>query len=438
MKVNLNGLAYTAVSGLIAGAVIGGIGGRLAMRAVAVIGGMTPEFSVGGTLAIVMIGAMMGALCGFLLGAIWPQLPGPALVKGAWFGATLSILVSILLFSAGDGELALATPPVRAALFGWIPLAWGGATTWLLLRLGFQSHLQSLADRQSRPTTFILFSFCLLLALVSMSSLVDESLSLPAFAIRFARVVDFRGLRTAHLIGSLLFVMFYSGLCFFVFWQGAGGRLAGVTATILLIFAAAFMQNGRVLASAFDLLGLGQRLADALRAVGLTGLLALLCLWPDGVFRPRWGRPLLAWWGFVWFGLWFLLPLFGLNPAELPEILLLLVIIGGLFSGLAARWLRYGQLSAGQRHVQRPLVLGLTAVLIVYLLVWISQMMYPDLHARGLPRIVTPLSFLPFLAPWLLLPLSFWLASRRLGERAPAAGSTALETASGVTDSISA
>ena len=62
--VDLNRIGAGLVTGAAAGALIGGIGARLAMRVVALLGEGVPSFSVGGTLGILLMGAVLGAIGG--------------------------------------------------------------------------------------------------------------------------------------------------------------------------------------------------------------------------------------------------------------------------------------------------------------------------------------------------------------------------------------
>lgn len=421
--IDLNRLAASALSGALTGAVIGGLGARLAMRGVALIGRMEPSFTLGGTLGICIMGAILGLLGGVLLGLVWRWLPGRALVGGATFGGILAALVAIDFLRASGGELDLAAPPVRAALFAWIPLAWGAATGWLYARL--EPRLAGAADRQVGPARLGLFGLCLLLAMIGMFSLASESLSLPPLMARYLSSLGWAGFRPTHALAMAIFALAYAGLCTLLFWQSGGNRMGSLAAVSLLLFAAGFVQSGRALTNALDFLGLGQALTGLLRAAGLGGLLASLLLWPDGGFRPAWGRlawgrPALAIWGGIWLLLWFLLPLFGLQPTALPEPVLLLAVVGGLLTGLAGQWQGYRQADATGRAIRRPVALAHTFVLSCYLLVWLAQMVYPELRARSLPPLATPLAFFPYLLPWLLLPFGFWLSAQRMEQPAMA------------------
>ena len=78
-----------AAAGMLAGALTG-LGARAAMRMVAdgVADGVAirPDFTVAGTLAIVLFGALLGAPLGVLYNAVADRLPGPARLRGIVFG----------------------------------------------------------------------------------------------------------------------------------------------------------------------------------------------------------------------------------------------------------------------------------------------------------------------------------------------------------------
>jgi len=70
----------------------------MAMRLVALAAGREPLFTLGGTLLIIMVGVVFGAVFGLLFTAMRQWFPGTALAKGIGYGAVFAgpILVSIL------------------------------------------------------------------------------------------------------------------------------------------------------------------------------------------------------------------------------------------------------------------------------------------------------------------------------------------------------
>jgi hypothetical protein len=132
--VDINRLGAALATGALLGASIGGVGARIAMRVVALLDEGAPSFTLGGTLAIVIMGGVLGALGGLgfalvrgLLRAGWGEETSPlrSIGAGAVYGGALAALTALPFFVIREGELALASPLVGAALFAWIPLAYG-------------------------------------------------------------------------------------------------------------------------------------------------------------------------------------------------------------------------------------------------------------------------------------------------------------------------
>ncbi len=155
-------------------------------------------------------------------------------------------------------------------------------------------------------------------------------------------------------------------------------------------------------------------LPGLLQAAGLSLMLVLLIILPDGRFAQRWTRPMIVAWC-VWSLLWFVNPLPGtpLDVSRWPEPLLVLVLATGLGYGLLAVAKRMRQSPPEQRRQIRPLFVGFATALSIFGLLWLSSLAMPDLKLRGLSFPSTLLAFGPYLVPWLLLPLSLVLAIRR-------------------------
>ncbi len=81
-----------ACAGLVAG-LLWGIGLRLAMRIMALLAGQSPEFSLGGTLIILLVGVFIGIPAGLIFVAIRKYLPG----SGAWKSLMFGLLVLLVL-----------------------------------------------------------------------------------------------------------------------------------------------------------------------------------------------------------------------------------------------------------------------------------------------------------------------------------------------------
>jgi hypothetical protein len=110
-------LSAGAAAGMIAGAAAG-LGARAAMRMVAdgVADGVAvrPDFTLAGTLAIVIFGALAGAPLGVLFNSLADRLRGPAAVRGLLFGVALLALIGPVFLRTEEffsvGRVALFIP----------------------------------------------------------------------------------------------------------------------------------------------------------------------------------------------------------------------------------------------------------------------------------------------------------------------------------------
>jgi len=84
-EVNRADRLRAATIGLLSGALAGlvaGVGARLAMRLVAVAGGVPPGFGIPGTLTILFVALLYGIAGGLLFVAVRERLPGTGLAQG--------------------------------------------------------------------------------------------------------------------------------------------------------------------------------------------------------------------------------------------------------------------------------------------------------------------------------------------------------------------
>jgi len=81
---------------MMAGAVVLGAGGRMVMRALAVIAEREVEFSFGGTIEVIAFGAIIGSIAGAAFVAIKKYLPGPAPLKGVLLGLLTFLTLAIV------------------------------------------------------------------------------------------------------------------------------------------------------------------------------------------------------------------------------------------------------------------------------------------------------------------------------------------------------
>ena len=131
---------------IVVGAVIGmlslGIGGRIAMRIIALTAGAPPGWSVGGTITVVALGAASGALGAVIrLFSAW-VVPGPRWAETVVFAFALALLT------------LRGLRPVQAlplALFASLVAAYGVMLETLWVRQGSSRAPRLAADATAPP-----------------------------------------------------------------------------------------------------------------------------------------------------------------------------------------------------------------------------------------------------------------------------------------------
>jgi hypothetical protein len=113
--------------GMMAGGVVLGVGGRMVMRALAVIAEREVDFSFSGTIEVVAFGAIIGSIAGAAFVAIKKYLPGATPLKGMSFGLlTFLALAIVRLPSVERSAVAFEgfLPPI-VLMFGAVFLLYG-------------------------------------------------------------------------------------------------------------------------------------------------------------------------------------------------------------------------------------------------------------------------------------------------------------------------
>jgi len=104
------------LSGVIGG-IAAGTGARLAMRMVADSIGKFGEFTVEGTLFIIVLAVALSSALGLLYVGVKPLLRGRTSIKGITFGVGMLVVIGLpILLQPASGELALA-PELGRRLF---------------------------------------------------------------------------------------------------------------------------------------------------------------------------------------------------------------------------------------------------------------------------------------------------------------------------------
>ncbi len=420
--VDLNQLGAALATGAVLGATIGGVGARIAMRVVALLGEGQPGFTIDGTLAIVVMGGVLGALGGLgfallrrLLRMGWGEESSPrrSIAAGAVYGGVLAALAALPFFLIREGELALASPLVGAALFAWIPLAYGLALGAAVPRV---ERRIAAAPRTIGLGWLATFGLALALALAGIAPQLGAFTPFPpaATALHYSAGLSFAAAQALHRGLMLAFMLAYGGLATFIFWRGSHNVVARLAAVTLLLLAAAFFGRQPALATGMQALPPARLLPDLLQAGALSLFLLLMFVFPDGRWALPWTRPVAGLWC-AWSLLWFINPLPGtpLDVSGWPEPPVVALLLAGLGSGLLAITLRMRHSRPEEGRLMRPVLWGFAAALLCFALLWLTSLAAPGLRLRVLPLPHALLAFGPYLLPWLALPLSLVVAMRR-------------------------
>ncbi len=385
--VNLNNITVGVSAGLVAG-LVAGIMARFSMRAIALAAGLSPSFTVSGTMAILLIGVVMGIPFGLLFLALSRWAPLSRRWLGALYGLVLLLvfLVPPFFLAEPGGELALVSPLTGFLLFAPVPLVYGVTLGVMTEWLHGRTHTS--APHAVHIGWLLLFGGTAVLLFLNATTLMSGSLPLPTAVndlIRY-RQWNITDAHSAHTGLTAVILLTYILLLWLVFWQ-AEQWMARFTAVCLLLFAAAFFNNGALFTGLVRMV------------VGLVAFAWLWCWFPDGKFVPGWARPFLIV-TTLWASLWFLAPVWwppwvqvGLGTAVILTLLI-------------TQFKRYQSATNAQQEATRLVVWTLAGLLIGFCLLWLFVLLFPEWQARVSPRLVmqTAFAFGPYLLLWLLLP----------------------------------
>jgi hypothetical protein len=416
--IDLKQVGIGFLAGLVAGILAVGFGARIAMRIVALVAGMRPNFSFEGTLIVLIFGATFGVIFGIVFVAVRRYLPLSGLRKGLMFGVILLLLIIVPPFLlVSGGELALVPPLAGLAVFGPIPIAYG-----ILLAAAVQRFEQR--SLETSPSWIglpwlSLFGLALMLAVIGMTSLMGRLVPMPpAVSVSYRNLgLTFISAHEYHAVAAGAFALTYLSLAGLVLWRGAHNQIAKYTVLTLLVFAGAFFNSGETAVTTMHSLIDVRSLPGLVRALGLSGLTILFYVFPDGRFTPRSMRPLAVVWC-LWTLVWFLNPFPGssIDPHQWPEVVLLALVIGSLASGVVSQVYRYRRdPDPGRRLQTRWPVVGFAGATLAFGLLWASTMLFPDLRVARIPVPLSLFTFALYLLPWLLIPLSIAYAILRHG-----------------------
>ena len=388
------------------------------MRGVALAVGQRPQFTLEGTLFILVLGLFLGAPLGVLFMALRRTLPGTGVWKGLAYGLFLDLVFVIpaVLFYR-DGEFRLPSPWIGPALFAPLSLIYGGVLALAAARLERGSAPKQLPARATAPplrtasgqvAAVLVFAVLLQLGVLGVGSINHYAPRLPLGIVRAMQQyhISFALVRDAHGALVNLIALGYFGLAGLIFWQRTASRLPRFIASLLLLFGGALFNTG---AQYYSNLWIDQRFLQALfhglQAAGCTALVALLYLFPTGRFAARW----LPWFGLgwaAWASLWLASPSLSGNLAAF-------VLAGFLGAGLVAQWRRYRAASPEEQEQLRWPLRGFVVAVFGLAGVAVLLIAQPDLKLPRVPGLASATTFAPYMLPWLFLPVTIGYAMWR-------------------------
>ena len=123
-------IGRAALAGMVVGVTVLGLGGRLAMRFVALLIHQVPHLGLGASLGILLIGGILGTLAGAAYGVtLQRRWPARRTIKGVVFGSALFSVLALLQPPAIRAEVAAA----RAYWWAIIPLFWAVCVGYALM-----------------------------------------------------------------------------------------------------------------------------------------------------------------------------------------------------------------------------------------------------------------------------------------------------------------
>lgn len=298
LVLDLNPLAACLCAGIVAGVAVGA-GARGSMRVVALLNGST-SFTIAGSVGIVMLGAMFGAVASIVFAPLRRWGSRVSLVAGLLYGALLSALALTALLSSSDGELALTSPAVRAALFGPLPLLYGVALAWLAER--FDRRFATHGPRLLHAGWLIAILAAFLFTFVGFLAVSSGAIRTPGVVQNWlgASHADFAAMVETHRLVGILTALTLCACFGLAIWRGSHIRPLMICALLALI------GLGLLAAPGNPLVGMGKRIAVEslwlVRSLGLAALVAALVVavaarlwWSVAGFAAA-GSALLALW----------------------------------------------------------------------------------------------------------------------------------------------
>jgi hypothetical protein len=141
-------VGFATLAGMIAGAIVGGVGGRIAMRVTGFVAGPSVagvtttngnrvgEITLGGTIGVLLVGVALGVLGGLVYAVVEPWLRRLRPWHGVVFGVFLLVAAGISVLDPVNSDFSrFGSAPLNVAMFGALFLLFGILIAWVFDRL---------------------------------------------------------------------------------------------------------------------------------------------------------------------------------------------------------------------------------------------------------------------------------------------------------------
>ena len=141
-------VGFATLAGMIAGAIVGGVGGRIAMRVTGFVAGPSVagvtttngnrvgEITLGGTIGVLLVGVALGVLGGLVYAVVEPWLRRLRPWQGVVFGVFLLVAAGISVLDPVNSDFSrFGSAPLNVAMFGALFLLFGILIAWVFDRL---------------------------------------------------------------------------------------------------------------------------------------------------------------------------------------------------------------------------------------------------------------------------------------------------------------
>lgn len=172
------------LGGIGVGAVVFGLGSRLAMRFVGLVAspehlgdqtafGVVGKVTVAGVVGLVVFGAFAGLFTGLLYLGVRLWVPGTWLVRGLVFGLLLLPPVGIFILASSRADFGLTSPTLILAVFAAMILVEALGTAWLIEKLG----RDTLPAPRRRAGAYVVLGVIASLGFVALAASVSNVVS---------------------------------------------------------------------------------------------------------------------------------------------------------------------------------------------------------------------------------------------------------------------